>query len=587
MLGGGGSWVGGASDARLTVLEGKYVRTSRFASIGSGTSGTLTLPSNSTIIENDFGGSGLDCVTSKISGGKPTFESAVTSGNVVITATLDTSGNYVLSSTPSSYPIALIFRIQQTQINFDSTASDIVGDPDYSGASLTSPTFQTSLTLNGYKDFVSIAAPSTPSASTLRVWSEDLNGFQQLHFKDPTGLEFQLARDNIHTIRNNSGATLNKGTWVYITGSTGEYPTVAKAKADSATTAAVVGLITADVNNNSFGRMMTAGDFAGIDTSVFIDGDVLYLSAATAGEATATPPTGANIYQRVGVVVKDSVGAGIIYVSIGGEIDPTLTQTLTNKTLTSPVLTATPSASNNSTAIASTAYVDNQINLGSPFKDCFLFEEDFTTVPAGLHYSGSGTGAGSIARGEYATPGHPGVHRLETGTTTTGYGQYQSLDSDDTIMIGGNGVTTYETVVYPTNVSDATDTFTFLTGMRNQPFLYDVSPANGIYFSYTHSVNGGNWTINCTKASATTSVDTGIAVAAVTWYRLTWVLNAAGTSLQAYVNGTAAGSAITTNIPLTTQKLSIFAMNKKSAGTASRKVNVDYVTLRVLFTTPR
>lgn len=116
---------GGGSGAD-TILRGKDVRTTRFASIGSGTNGTLTLPTASTIVLDDFGG-GTDALTAQIETGKPINQSAKTSTGTSIAVTLDSSGNYTLSGTPSAYPIAIIYRVKQELEDFDSDASDIIG----------------------------------------------------------------------------------------------------------------------------------------------------------------------------------------------------------------------------------------------------------------------------------------------------------------------------------------------------------------------------------------------------------------------------------------------------------------------------
>lgn len=121
---GGGS--GGASD---TVLRGKNVRTTRFASISAG-AGTLSLPPSASIVMDDFGG-GTDAITAKIAAGKPIQESAKTSSDAPISVSLDILGNYVLSGVPSAYPIAVIYRVEQTAENFDSDATDIIGIPSF------------------------------------------------------------------------------------------------------------------------------------------------------------------------------------------------------------------------------------------------------------------------------------------------------------------------------------------------------------------------------------------------------------------------------------------------------------------------
>jgi hypothetical protein len=172
-------------------------------------------------------------------------------------------------------------------------------------------------------DLSNISTPSSPSSTDLRLWTETEGGFQQLHFKDATGIDHEVTRDNLHVVRNNTGSTISKGKWVYITGSTGVFPTVALAQANSANTTPAVGIVVSDIANNSFGQIMTMGDAQNINTSAFVDGDVLYLSPSSAGDATTTRATGANQDQRLGVVVKSNASSGIVHVMVGPDFDPT------------------------------------------------------------------------------------------------------------------------------------------------------------------------------------------------------------------------------------------------------------------------
>ena len=115
------------SESGLSGLLGdKYVRSTRFATISSGTSGSVTLPPNSQVVLDDFGGT-TDAIITTEQGGKPTFESATTSAGAIIATTFDSAGNYVLSGTPSAYPVAIVYRVQQQLKFFDSTASNILG----------------------------------------------------------------------------------------------------------------------------------------------------------------------------------------------------------------------------------------------------------------------------------------------------------------------------------------------------------------------------------------------------------------------------------------------------------------------------
>ena len=120
----------GTAQTLFDILGEKYVRTTRFAIISSGTSGSVTLPSNSTVILDDFGGT-TDAILSQVISGKPSYKTPQTSAGALIATSFDSSGNYILTGTPSSYPIAIVYRVRQTLENFDSTSSDIIGTTNF------------------------------------------------------------------------------------------------------------------------------------------------------------------------------------------------------------------------------------------------------------------------------------------------------------------------------------------------------------------------------------------------------------------------------------------------------------------------
>jgi hypothetical protein len=117
------------TQGNITNLENKYVITARFASISS-TTGTVTLPTQSTVRLDDFGGT-TDAIVLQVSGGKPSNEHAYTSGGSLISTTFDSSGNYVLSGTPVSYPVALVYRVATKLVDFNASDADIVGEVEY------------------------------------------------------------------------------------------------------------------------------------------------------------------------------------------------------------------------------------------------------------------------------------------------------------------------------------------------------------------------------------------------------------------------------------------------------------------------
>ena len=128
----------------------------------------------------------------------------------------------------------------------------------------------------------------------------------------------------ISQVRNETGATLTKGTVVYINGASGNKATVTKALASGDTTSAqTIGLIFADISNNNNGYAILAGDIAGLDTSAFAAGTQLYLSSTTAGAYTSTKQYAPNHLVYVGVVTRSHVNQGSIEVRIqnGYELD--------------------------------------------------------------------------------------------------------------------------------------------------------------------------------------------------------------------------------------------------------------------------
>jgi hypothetical protein len=105
-----------------------------------------------------------------MAGGRPTYASAVDSSGTIISTTFDSSGNYVFSGTPSSYPVALVYRVQQTLVNFDSTASDIVGPPQ---TAPTTSSFAPPISVQA--TYAAMTALGTPSVNTLYVVTADEN----------------------------------------------------------------------------------------------------------------------------------------------------------------------------------------------------------------------------------------------------------------------------------------------------------------------------------------------------------------------------------------------------------------------------
>ena len=134
--------------------------------------------------------------------------------------------------------------------------------------------------------------------------------------------------------RNSTGATLYKGTIVYISGSTGNRPNFAKAQANAeATSAGTFGVVKSDIANNSDGFVTTVGYLDNLDTRTtathpftdvtLADGDTVYLHPTVAGYITNVKPSAPNHIVYVGKVTRTSPTNGTIVYRIqnGYELD--------------------------------------------------------------------------------------------------------------------------------------------------------------------------------------------------------------------------------------------------------------------------
>lgn len=123
----------------------------------------------------------------------------------------------------------------------------------------------------------------------------------------------QIGQEQSMWVRNDTLANIANGAAVYVTGTVGNRPSIANAQANAIATAGVRGIATQTIGTNDNGFITVFGLVRDINTNAWNEGDYLYLSPTTPGGLTNTPPTsGYNV--RVGLVLKKSTGAGVIFV---------------------------------------------------------------------------------------------------------------------------------------------------------------------------------------------------------------------------------------------------------------------------------
>ena len=132
------------------------------------------------------------------------------------------------------------------------------------------------------------------------------------------------AQNLVTEVYNETGATLTKGTVVYINGGHGNLPTITKAIATSdATSAQTYGVVRTDITNNNNGYVTVIGNLDNIDTQAYAAGTQLYLSSTTAGAWTSVKQYAPAHLVYVGIVTRSHPTQGVIEIKIqnGFELD--------------------------------------------------------------------------------------------------------------------------------------------------------------------------------------------------------------------------------------------------------------------------
>lgn len=125
-------------------------------------------------------------------------------------------------------------------------------------------------------------------------------------------------------VYNNSGATLTKGTVVYVNGGQGNLPTITKAIATGdSTSAQTYGVVQTDITNMNNGYVVVIGSLQNLDTQAYTNGTQLYLSSTVAGAWTSVKQYAPAHLVYVGIVIRSHPTQGVVEIRIqnGFEMD--------------------------------------------------------------------------------------------------------------------------------------------------------------------------------------------------------------------------------------------------------------------------
>ena len=140
------------------------------------------------------------------------------------------------------------------------------------------------------------------------------------------GTTQHIGQDQFYYVKNSTGTSIPKGTAVGFAGTDGGsgHLLIKPFRANGVEPSSYFMGVTAEsIANGAFGQVMAFGKLRGVNTSAFTDGDILYVSTATAGAFQTTVPTAPNNIIQVAAVVNAANNGTIV-------VRPTLGSKLTS-----------------------------------------------------------------------------------------------------------------------------------------------------------------------------------------------------------------------------------------------------------------
>ncbi len=300
------------------------------------------------------------------------------------------------------------------------------------------------------------------------------------------------------------------------------------------------------------------------------DGTLMMIDTSQAAKVR-WGPTGTPAKGDLVVVSDDGADITLVRVPLGsdGEV---LTA---DSSLDEGVKWAAPGGSGDTT----TATLDHDY-VSERFTDCDWTEATGVSADG---FERVGSTIGIIA------PDVHGVGRLGVVSLTVGTPASSLIRSiDDTWAFGLGAMHFRASIRTPAALSDGTNTWILMVGFRLSGDSSSAFPKAG--FRYTHGENSGKWRHGTNDGTTTNANDSGVTLAVDTWYKFEIVANAAGTSLEFFIDGVSVGT-VTANIPIysntAANRLEFGVWAYRTAGSSSRTTWVDYVGTRTEFSSAR
>ena len=327
---------------------------------------------------------------------------ADTTGNFVSSLVAGTGITITNNSGEAATPTIAVGQDVSTSasVTFSNVTADLVGNvtgnADTATALETTRTIELSGDVSGSASFDGTAninlftTVNTASVAIGELYGVNITSPEEFQTLEYDGTEWVNQYASVVSyVRNAEATTITAGTPVYLFGGNGDHASVKRAdNTTDATSSKTVGLAGANIAASENGPVITRGYVDGVDLSMYVAGDVLWLGKN--GQVTTTKPSAPDHLVFIGVVVRATIN-GIVYVATqnGYELEELHDVKISG-------VTDGQFLRYNS---ASTMWVNDTINLGTDTVGNYMSELTQGTGVTITHTPGEGSNA-TIAIGQ-------------------------------------------------------------------------------------------------------------------------------------------------------------------------------------------
>lgn len=153
----------------------------------------------------------------------------------------------------------------------------------------------------------------TQAAQVDPAWQEGLVFWDDVekalsYYNEESDTKINCGQEVVIKVYNNNGATIMNGDAVRFDTSVGGIPTVVRSLADTLANSASSGIATHDIPVGETGYVTRTGKVSDVDTSMWSEGDILYISDTVPGGLTNVPP---GIVSPIAIVLTSDVSGQI------------------------------------------------------------------------------------------------------------------------------------------------------------------------------------------------------------------------------------------------------------------------------------